>query len=1545
MLSEKLKTRVEVAHLRIDFLNHVLLQGLFIGDRANDTLLYAGEAQVRIDDWFIFRDKTVLHYLALQNTKVHFYRSDTSATWNFDFIVDALSSKKKKPTSKSKPFEFDIQKVELENVSFHLDDKWGGEDEHYDIGKLSLNAKGLDFRKKLIDISDITVANADVTLNEYKPGHPSPKNRAKVNIIDSTPFNPEKWMVKAGSLSLSGCSLHLTMDRKVPVPGLFDENHLVIKGIDVAANTINIVGDTIRGNVTNLTAFERSGIAIKRMRSKVTVSPIASICEDLALETNYSKLGNYYAMHYKRFPDFPDFIKSVVMVGHLKDAVVDMRDIAYFAPQLKSFPPVVFRVSGDGKGTVDNISAHNINVSDGKTVLKGALTMKGLPDIYTTYITYTNGELFTTGEGILHYFSGLRNSPDVAIEKIKYAYFRGGYSGYIENFGVVGKLNTNLGAVDLNVKMNIPGFKAENAVYTGTLSSDKADLGIFLKQPLLGSISLNEKISGSSFDASKAQMNIDGTISELVLNGYAYHGLITHGVLAKKEFNGSLLVDDPNLALEFNGFINYSNKNVNVKATAHLLGSNFKALNLTSDSVTASADFDLDCTGSNIDNFSGYAKLNNIDMKRKGHKLDLDSVLISSTGDSTRRLLNIQSNAVVARIQGAYQLSKLPASIQYYLSRYLPNYIKTPDKYAPDQNFEFTVSTKIVDSIFAVTLPFIRGFDSALVSGSLNTSAQKLTLNANIPFGSIGVVHMVNIAVNGQGNLDRLALNTTIDNVAIGDSVLNGSLSVTTTVGNDSVGFTIATTSPSISSALTLNGNIIARRDTLFLNLLPSQFFLNQAKWDIAGGSKVIYSDKYLLVQGLTLSSGLQKISAATEVQDKDKMILIATENVDLGQLGVWAGLSSYQPDGRLNGTVKIERIFKDLFVSADLKATGVNFGLDTVGTINVVGTYDGAKKLVSFDPHTGVFRGDGSVIASGNISFDSSTNQKLNGVVQFINTPVAWSTPFLAGFLSRLTGTVSGSVTFDGSSYAPIINGDLALYNSTFHLDYMGCNYSVPSAVAHIDNHRISFGKTQIFDVYKNYATLTGYFSHNLFKDMRMRLTLKSNKFEVLNLNSSENSVFYGNVIASVDSFTVRGPFNNIRLSAFNATPAAESRIYIPVSTGGDVGTYSYVSFKTYGKNQDKVPRKIKDKMDIRIDANLNTLAEIHIVLDPAAGDEIMARGDGNVQFEMPPDNDIHMAGLYSIDNGTYSFSFQQFIRRHFNLTSGSTISFNGPFAETNLNVNAIYSTKARLLDLLTEADKASSTASDLTDAQTPQMVDVLLHMNGTIFSPKLTFDLDLEDKHSQSTIAYRKLTLINYDERQKFDQVASLLLINSFIPPEGVGSAVTSGAINNFSQIVSSTASTGLTSILNKITGDKQLNIAVKYQNYNYSDQAVGGVSNRNQFKFDVSKNYFNNRLILEGGATSDWGRQAASPTNATNFNFTGDFRVQYQIRQGSGLRLNCFRTSDYDVTLDKPIARSGVGITWRKSFDGFADFFRSNDYVAKQKAKREQRVPGEQ
>jgi hypothetical protein len=345
-----------------------------------------------------------------------------------------------------------------------------------------------------------------------------------------------------------------------------------------------------------------------------------------------------------------------------------------------------------------------------------------------------------------------------------------------------------------------------------------------------------------------------------------------------------------------------------------------------------------------------------------------------------------------------------------------------------------------------------------------------------------------------------------------------------------------------------------------------------------------------------------------------------------------------------------------------------------------------------------------------------------------------------------------------------------------------------------------------------------------------------------------------------------------------------------------------------------------------------MNPLAELTLVLDPATGDMINAKGTGNIQLTVPSDDDVKMYGNYQIDEGDYTFTFRQlFFKRNFIINSGSRIAFNGPLDATNLNINAVYTVRARLIDLLSTTERNSiKNTSEERDAKTAQDVNLLLHMSGSLDEPKLTFNIDLPERRSEGSIAYQKLRYLNQNDRELFDQVASLLLVNTFIPQDGfagsTASTAATGAINNISEILSTTASSQLTNIVNKLLGDPNLAVELKYKSYNLSDATATGGINRNEISLGLRKNLLNDRLIVELGSAYDWGRPTAANSSTSNLNLAGDFRVQYLLTEDGRIRLNAFHTNSYDVLVDRNIRREGVGISYRKTFNNLREFFNS-------------------
>ena len=1542
VLSRKLKTKVSVQHVRVDFLNHVLIQGLYIEDHAHDTLLYAGEARVRITDWFFLKkDKPVITYVGLHDAYGHLYRTATSKEWNYQFVIDAFDNGKSDKTQQQNEFELDLKHLDLERVRFHMDDAWVGSDMDFDIGGFQLDGKELDLKKKVIDLNTISATDAHIVMRDYKGGRPVDPNRAKPEpVIDTTAFNPDHWVVKVDKLSLNNCLYSLTASSKPAPEREFDADHLEVSKIKLTATRINISADTLTAHVSEMNAEERCGLAIRQLEADVKVSPNISELSNLLLKTDKSVFQDYYAMHYERFPDFTDYIEKVKMEASLDKTVISGDEVGYFAPVLRQYKAVI-RASGKYYGTVDSLSGKDMLVTDGSSTVKGDLVMIGLPDIDKTFINYQRGSIATNGDAIMRYAPELRNNPNIDLARLSFVTFNGSFTGYIDNFATNGILNTNLGTITSVTKLKMPALNAKNAVYSGTISARGFNLGALLRLPYLGALTFKADVSGNGFDASSAGIKVNAQIDELGLYGYNYHKINAEGLLAKRKFDGKIIVDDPNLALAFNGAADFSGPLPVINATANLLKSDFQQLKLLNEPVSAAADFDLNMTGSNIDNFLGSAKLYNINLLRGNHRVDVDSVLLTASLTTTGKIITLESNDVAAHISGVFQISQLPYSTQYFLSRYMPNYIKAPKKYAPDQDIAFDVITRSMDSLLTVLSPDIRGFSNATIKGSLNTSTQQLTLNAEVPYGSFGTVRMDQVKVSGDGNFRNMALKGA-GGLVIGDTLLQLSLNLDATIGNDSISFNIASSSPDAYGTATLNGNAIALGDSLLISTRPSEVFLSNNRWEIPGGSRVVVGKNYLFIRDFYLNSGLQRISVHSEAEHTLQSVIVDAENIDLAQMGAIAGLSGYQPDGRITANVRIDHLFSNMTVDGDVAASNLRLGADTIGDVKLSGMYDAGKQLITLKEGSGIFKGNASLTASGNLSFDSTSHQRLDGVVRMNDAPISWLSPVLTGFVGNLGGAVNGNIKIGGTGQSPDVDGTLSLNKVVFRVDYLGTTYTIPEATIGLTSTAINVGTINVYDAFNSQATLTGRVTHDRFKNFRLALRLNANDFEVINLKDYENTTFYGNLIARA-SVNVTGPINDLRMSISNASPARASHLYLPISSGGAVGSYSYVSFKKYG--EDQLANAANDnKLAITIDAVLNPLAEVTLILDPSTGDQINAKGNGNLRMEIPADGDLKLFGSYNIDEGNYTFTFRQlFFKRQFGINSGSKIQFNGPIAQTNLDVDATYRTRASLYDLLSEDEKRNNfiPSSELSDTKRMQDVNVILHMSDRLQQPTLTFKLELPEKRSVGTYAYTKLERINTNDRQLFDQVASLLLIGYFIPPEGIaGSTAATGAINNMSEIISTTTSGQLTNIVNKLLGDPKLSIDLKYKNYNLSDGSTNPL-NRNEVKLGLRQNFFNDRLIVEVGSAYDWGRPTSSNTSTSNFNLLNNFRLQYLLNKDGRLRLNGFRTSDYDVLLDngRNVIRAGIGISWRKTFNSLEEFFRSEKYYARKQKELEE------
>lgn len=1543
-LSDKLGTKVSLKHVRIDLLNAATLEGLYIQDKQGDTLLYAGEARLRITDWFFLKDKPVISYVGLKQAYANLHRKRNSDQWNYQFIIDAFASKntKPKPDKKGGKLDLDLRDVVLQQVRFHMVDEWSGSDMIGELDEFVVHARRVDFTQKIIDVRSITGNKVLFGIRDYKGGRPpQPKSNA-APVIDTTPFNPGLWKVSLAKLKLEQTHFFLDDPDTKAEAGYFDATHLDVKDIELDAEHITIKGDTLTGALNLLKGRDRCGFEIKEMKADVKVSPRISECRNLVLQTGNSHLGPYYAMRYDRFPDFEDYLTNVIMVADLQQSEVGIQDIAYFAPALKRYSNLSVKISGKGNGTVEKLRVKDLALDDGFTQLKGDLYMNGLPEIENTFIDLQRAAVETNGAAAFVYVPELRNQKAVNLGALSMLHFTGSFTGFIHDFVAYGSLTSNLGNAKADINLKFP--RKARPVYSGNLTADNFDLGRLLNQDFIGRASFDAAVKGQGFDAATASAEVKGTVRAVELNGYNYQDITINGMLAARKFDGRLSAKDPNLKMDFDGKVDFSGKEPLFQVDADIAHVNAKALGLTGDSIIADARMRLDFSGSNIDNFVGSAAIYHINILRDSTRLDIDSLqLTSHTGADGSKVLTLDANDLKAVVSGRFSLMDLPGSAELFLSYYLPQYVKRPAKVNERQDIQFDITTGNTDDMISLFSNKIRVGQGAHLNGSMNMAHQELQFKGTVPYFAYGNFRFNNVQVESKGNYSGFSLQAMANGIKAGETDLASSVQFQTNIFQDSARFQLLTTTPTSIGSAELNGMAYADRDSFFLHVLPSEFYLNQSRWEIPAGNEIIFAKDFLALKNLRFQSGLQKININTGGNEKPGDAVVQIENFDVAPLNSLLGLEDISFDGRINGRAQVSSLLKNQLADFDVSANDLRINADTLGDIRAVGSYDVAKSLITLNKESGLSYRDSRASLTGTYSFDPDSKENIDGDIRLEKANVNWAQPFLVGYVHQLSGHVSGEITIKGQASNPVTSGSIRLDDVAFTPDITGAHYTIKNATIGVSDTRFDLGSITVTDDDGREGVLGGSIQHSRLSKMNFRLNLRSDNIKVVDLKDYQNANFYGDVKASVQ-LRLSGPVNNLNLNIF-ATPQKNSHLYIPIGYGNDVSEYEYIRFKQYGEAQ-PVKEVSKNKLNIRIDAIATPDLETTIILDPNSGDQIWAKGSGNIILEIPSSGEMKMNGNYIIDEGKYNFSFKQLqvlnYKRQFTINSNSVIKWNGDIADADLDVTAYAQIKARLYDLIiNEVDRIGLTQTEIRDAQIMQMVNVQMNMRGSLKEPEFGFKLELAENRSVGTYAYQKLQRINADDKELLNQVASLLLLEQFVPPEGISNsnAVTSGTINNMSELVSSAASSQITNFANKILGMEDLYIGLRYKNYNLADnsQPLNGINylNRNEAGVNLRKNFFNNRLIVEVGGVYDWGRNNAQSDFTTNF--AGDFRVQYLLSEDGRVRFNVFRTSNYDALFSQLIGRQGVGLSYRKSFNGLLDLFKSEEKMRKEREEK--------
>ena len=539
------------------------------------------------------------------------------------------------------------------------------------------------------------------------------------------------------------------------------------------------------------------------------------------------------------------------------------------------------------------------------------------------------------------------------------------------------------------------------------------------------------------------------------------------------------------------------------------------------------------------------------------------------------------------------------------------------------------------------------------------------------------------------------------------------------------------------------------------------------------------------------------------------------------------------------------------------------------------------------------------------------------------------YAEPFLSSVFSKVAGNISGDIAFIGPlDEISIASKDLRLEKTRLKVDFTNVEYTADGPVT-LDSGGVRFDNVSITDRFNARGTVSGNIGWNHLKDMRFGTDIRFTGMEVLNLGEADNPVFYGNVFATGD-VSITGPMDAIMLSA-DAQTSKRGTFHIPLNSSSSAGQSNLLTFKEPYKEiiidpYDEMMKRLKEKerksndFGIRLRVNATPDVAASIEIDKDAGNVLTGQGNGLIDLDIRPGAGVFsINGNYNITSGIYHFVALGIAKRDFTIQEGSTVRFNGDVMDSDLDINAMYKTKASVGTLISDT---TSTAR--------RTVECGIGITDKLSNPRLAFSINIPDL-DPTTQSRVESALNTQDKIQK--QFLALLISNSFMPDEQ------SGVTNTSSSMLFSNVSEIMAGQLNNIL--QKLNIPVDF-GLDYQQSSSGS----DIFDVALSTALFNNRVIVNGTIGN---RQYNSSGSSSGSEVVGDLDIDVKLDKPGALRLNLFSHSadQYTNYLDNS-QRNGVGLTYQKEYDRLGEFirnlFRSRKRKQEMEAARQQELQEE-
>jgi hypothetical protein len=1291
--------------------------------------------------------------------------------------------------------------------------------------------------------------------------------------------------------------------------GQFNPSHIFIRNLNGELSLGSIQMDKISAEIYHLSAREKSGSELTDLKGKIKNRNKRIQLDDFQMELpqSYLSLSEVW-LDYSNVPSNDTlFMTNADYNLKINHSEIVPYDVRAFLPALASLTEKL-QIEGSLHNTISSLNIEDLDVSYGNDL---SLSLSGFMSDWYNYKTSTYrldiSHLFISANGVTTIEKISNNRFPEIVANLGPANLQLKANGPLSDINLEGTISTRPGSLKIKGKAgyapDVNGISADAIIQT-----ESFDLNAVLDTSLhLGRTGLDMHVFVSMADGKEPVIKANGEIPFLTYQKYIYRDIKLNGAYyGKNGMNAEIALRDTNINLYINGKTHHlANNTPEYLLQATIRNFNPHNLNLTQDFENSNigADINVKIRGDIPQNWIGFARIDSLDITMDTTNLYIDSILVTfDKNENKESLIALTSPFISGHLTGSFNFTTIVQSAQNILHPYLPTFISYKGSAATEiqNNFSMNLTIRNTQKLTNVFHLPVTNYDTASITGEFREDRQEIKLDAKFPHLTYGNIPIkdVTMLIGKQNNMYVADLHALLhlENQHPMDISLNMELEkdvvlVDLKYNNSPADFLLK---GELKSLVSFKKETNSNDVIITANFLPSDLTVNELTVEFEPAVIVMESGKIHISDFGLIQQDTLFLSVDGTISDSNAdTLLVSFKNASITNIMGGLNLTSIRINGYLDGDIYLSGLLGSMrFHTRDFHVNDIIYESENLGTLTLNSLWSDTRQGMVISA-TLLREGEETSTARG---FISPVRDIINFNIKLNMLPVNIAEIFLEGIVHNLSGYVGADLKASGKLSSPDIIGYIYLKDASATINYTDVTYRLSDSITFTPT-KMEIKDLVIYDNNNRTATINCTVNHNNFSNFSYNASLRMNNFLLVNNPTKTDSLFYGTFTAN-GNLTARGNMENLSVNgniSNGRTATLTIRLPESVTRAQTYSTIVYVDHDTLP------PPDIKKNKGMSIKANvaaeITKDATFGVIINVGTGDEVVAKGNGNINMEYDSDADIRLFGQYVIDEGHLRIKLSQLPSKYFTIQQGSRVILNGDPMSTNFDITATYRLRADLTTL-----DASFATLGLSSTRIP--VECILQVQGNLNAMNLKYDITLPDSNEEMNRIVS--SIINTDD-MRIKQFAYLIAFGSFFPPNN---QATPGG-NLFTSLASSSLSSVLNSALSSVLGNRwTIGTDVSSTQEDFSDMEVN---------VSLSTQFFNNRLILN--------TNLGYRSNATTMDespWIGDFDVEYKLIKSGMLRARVYNYTNNEIFRTANTTQ-GLGVVFTKEGKTFRDLLR--------------------